>query len=105
MRELPGWRPGSGLAPPDSGLATGCGWRPHARPEDDTHSAGLRPALGGTRRKQPAEERLHGGGRKGSGSPAKDTVPADRKTQSAADLGLGQDKSDRTPSPGLRSSL
>ena len=97
VHELQGWRQGSGQAPPDSGLATGYELRPRAQPEDETHSAGLRPALGETRRKQPAEGRLHGEGRKESGSPAKDTVPADRKTQSAAWSGLGQDKSDRMP--------
>lgn len=100
VHELQGWRRGSGQAPPGSGLATGCGLRPRAQPEDETHSAGLRPALGGTRRKQPAEGRLHEEGRKESGSPAKDTVPADRKTQSAAWSGLGQNKSDKMPALG-----
>ena len=79
VRGLPGWKQGSDRGLPDSGLATGCGLRLHARPEGETHSAGLRPALGETRKKQPAEERLPGGGRRESGSPAKDTVPADTK--------------------------
>ena len=79
VHELPGWKQGSDRGLPDSGLATGCGLRPHARPEGETHSAGLRPALGETRKKQPAEERLPEGGRRESGSPAKDTVPAGTK--------------------------
>ena len=79
VRVLLGWRQGNDRVLPGSGLATGCDPRPHARPEDETHSAGLRPALGETRKKQPVEERLPGGERKESGSPATDTVPADMK--------------------------
>src|SRR5690349_8559065 len=79
VRELPGWRQGGGRDLPDSGQATGCGLRPRARPEGETHSAGLRPALGKTRKRQPDEERLPEEGRRESGSPAKDIGPRGMK--------------------------
>ena len=105
MRELLGWKRDSGQVPPDSGQATMCAVRLHAQLVSGTHNAGLRLAFGVTRKRQPAEARLHGEGRKECEGPARCIAPKDTKTQNDAETEAGRDKSDKTHVPGRSGEL